>query len=135
MIKGQRVTIQIYDGATHKFIDSTLVARRGLPTQEFEGFSVEVDNGRTMPCVRKASGLTVTLGKYNIMDDFYILDLADIKVVLGVQWLNTLDTISQNYKTIELAFNTPDGRRAVLRGMANKFKDEIEKAISHPTHL
>jgi len=54
-------------------------------------------------------GLKVTMGNYSMKNDFYIIDLADINVVLGVQWLNTLGTISQNYQTMELWFNTPDG--------------------------
>ena len=29
-------------GATHKFIDPTWVAKRGIPTEKFEGFTVAV---------------------------------------------------------------------------------------------
>jgi hypothetical protein len=32
-------------GATHNFIDSALVAKRGIPTMDFEGFDVAVAQG------------------------------------------------------------------------------------------
>jgi hypothetical protein len=34
--------------------------------------------------------LDVTLGNYTLTDDFYVVDLADTHVVLGVQWLYSL---------------------------------------------
>ena len=53
-------------------------------------------------------------------DDFYIVDLADINVVLGVQWLSTLGPITTDCRTLERGFNTYDGTRAVLQGMSNE---------------
>lgn len=106
-------------GATYNFIDSTLVTRRGIPTEDFEGFSVVVAGGCTMPCIKRVPRLNVTLGNYNLTDDFYVVDLADTNAVLGVQWLSTLGTISQNYQAMEMGFNAPDGKRVVLRGMSN----------------
>ena len=63
--------------------------------------------------------MTITMGKHSMTDDFYLTDPSEINVVLGAQWLSTLGTISQNYQTMELGFNTPDGRRIALRAMAN----------------
>jgi len=102
VIRGQRVTIQIDSGATHNFIDSSLVARRGISTKEFEGLDVEIAGGKTLPYLRKAPRSTVSMGNYNMIDDFNIVYMAEINVVLGVQWLNTLGTISTNYQTMEL---------------------------------
>jgi len=34
-----------------------------------------------MPCVRKAPQLTLAMGNYSMIDDFYIMDLVDINVV------------------------------------------------------
>ncbi len=53
-------------------------------------------------------------------NDFYVMELADTNAVLGVQWLNTLGTITQDYKTMEMGFNTPNGNKVVLKGMANR---------------
>jgi hypothetical protein len=50
VLRGQRVTTLIDGGATHNFIDATLVARRHMNTKYFEGFNVVVANGFTMTC-------------------------------------------------------------------------------------
>jgi hypothetical protein len=52
VLQGQKVSDLIDGGASHNFIDSTLLKRRHIPTVEFEGFKVEVAGGSTMPCDR-----------------------------------------------------------------------------------
>ena len=59
-------------GATHNFIDCTLVERRGLPTEEFEGLTVVVAGGGHMECTRWIPKLNITLGNYSLTDDFFI---------------------------------------------------------------
>jgi hypothetical protein len=34
--------------------------------------------------------LDLSLGNYTLIDDFYVIDLADTNVVLGVQWIYSL---------------------------------------------
>lgn len=53
VIQGQRVMILIDGGETLNFIDATLVTRRGIPTKDFDGFSVEVADWHIFPCVQK----------------------------------------------------------------------------------
>jgi hypothetical protein len=54
-------------GASHNFIDSTLLKRRHIPTVEFEGFKVEVVGGGTMPCDRYILGMKLTLGRHELV--------------------------------------------------------------------
>ena len=83
-MQGKRVIMLIDGGATHNFIDATLVTRRQIPTKEFEGFEVVVADGYNMTCTQRIKGLDVTLGIYTLTDDFYVVDLEDTYVVLGV---------------------------------------------------
>jgi hypothetical protein len=50
IMQGQRVTMLINGGATHNFIDSTLVTKRQIPTKEFDGFELVVEDGYNMMC-------------------------------------------------------------------------------------
>jgi hypothetical protein len=84
-------------GATHNFIDAALVARRGLRTEEFEGFTVAMADGYTMTCLDMVPDLEVKLGNYTMTDTFYVVDLSDTDAVLGVQWLYSLKEIGVNY--------------------------------------
>jgi hypothetical protein len=68
-------------------------------------------------CVNRVPDLEVKLGNYTMRDTFYVVDLSDIDVVLGVQWLITLGKISTNYQTLEMGFRDSEGKRIVLRCM------------------
>jgi hypothetical protein len=109
--------VLIDGGASHNFIDAALVNKRHIPTVEFDGFLVEVAGGRTMPCDRYIPQMSLTLGRYNLTQDFYVMDLPDTNVILGVQWLSTLGPITTNYKTMEMSFNSEEGKRVTLKGM------------------
>ena len=43
VVQGCRVSVLIDGGATHNFIDAAWVAKRGIPTEKFEGFTIEVE--------------------------------------------------------------------------------------------
>jgi hypothetical protein len=118
LVQGQRMTTLVDGGATHNFIDASLVARRGLRTKEFEGFHVAVADGYTMTCLDMIPNLEVKLGKYTLTDTFYVVDLSYIDVVLGVQWLYSLGEIGFNYQMLTMSFRDASGSRVVLRGMS-----------------
>jgi hypothetical protein len=97
-------------GATHNFIDVALVTRRQIPTEEFEGFNVVVVDGYNMACTQRIKGLEVTLGNYTLTYDFYVIDLEDTHVVLGVQWLYSLGDICMNYRDMRMEFEEKGGQ-------------------------
>jgi hypothetical protein len=69
-------------------------------------------------CVDRVPYLEVKLDNYTVGDTFYVVDLSDIDVVLGVQWLINLGKITTNYQTLEMGFIDSEGKRIVLRGMS-----------------
>jgi hypothetical protein len=92
--------------------------RRALHTEEFEGFDVAVADGHIVECINIVPNLEVKMGNYTVRDTFYVVDLSDTDVVLGVQWLITLGKISTNYQTLKMGFRDNEGKRIVLRGMS-----------------
>jgi hypothetical protein len=93
-IQGQRAIALINGGATHNFIDASLVSRWALQTEEFDGFDVAVVDGHTMKCLDRVPYLEIKLGNYTMRDIFYVVDLSNTDVVLGVQWLITIESKS-----------------------------------------
>jgi hypothetical protein len=69
-------------------------------------------------CLDRVPDLEVKLGNYTMRDTFYVVDLVDTDVVLGIQWLITLGNISTNYQTLEMGFRDSEGKNIVLRGMS-----------------
>jgi hypothetical protein len=64
------------------------------------------------------------------------MDLEDTCIIMGVQWLNKLGMISQDYQKMKMEFRIVGGRRVVLRGMTtNVVKDastqEMEMVLGH----
>jgi hypothetical protein len=80
-IQGHREIALIDGGDTHNFIDASLVSRRALQTEEFEGFDVVVADGHTVECLNKVPNLEIKLGNYTMRDTFYVVDLSDTDVV------------------------------------------------------
>jgi hypothetical protein len=66
VVQGHRITTLIDGGATHNFIDATLVDMKGIPTKEFEGFSVVVADRYNLECTHRIRGLHVTMGNYTL---------------------------------------------------------------------
>ena len=70
-----------------------------------------------MECNHWIPKLNVTLGTYNMTDSFYVVNVADTNVVLGVQWLYSIGKYNTDYRAMEMEFQGYDGKRVVLRGM------------------
>jgi hypothetical protein len=83
---------------------------------EFEGFLIAI-GGRTIACDRCIPQMKLTLGRYTLTQDFYVVNIPDTNIILGVQWLSTSGPITTNYKTMEMSFNTEEGKRVTLKGM------------------
>jgi hypothetical protein len=54
-----------------------------------------------------------------VTDDFYVVELPDTNIILGVQWLVSLGKHYVDYQAMELEFRTTDDKKVVLRGMSN----------------
>jgi hypothetical protein len=70
-------------------------------------------------CLDRVPYLEVNLGNYTMRDTFYVVELANTDVVLGVQCLITLGKISTNYQTLDMGFKNSEGKKIVLRGMSS----------------
>ena len=91
-------------GATHNFIYVVLVERIKLQVENFDGFIVIILGNNSMECTKWIPKLQVTLGNHFIIDNFYVVNVADTNVVLGVQWLHYLGEHIVNYQLLEIRF-------------------------------
>ena len=88
-------------GATHNFIDAALVERIKLQAENFDGFTVIIPGNNSMDCTKWIPKLQVTLGNHTITDNFYVVNVADTNVVLGVQWLYSLGDHTVTIKSLK----------------------------------
>ena len=88
VVWGHRVGVLIDGGETRNFIDAAWVVKRGIPTKKFDGFTVAVAKNSSMEWNYWIPKPNVTLGNYQMIDSFYVVDVANTHVVLGVQAFN-----------------------------------------------
>eukprot|EP00253_Pinus_taeda_P011506 PITA_11506 len=102
IVRGQQVSVLVDSGATHNFIDAQMVERRGIQTESFDGFSVFVPGDQTMVCARYVPKLSMTMGTYTLTNHFFVVNILDTKIVLGVEWLITLGKVTTDWKALEM---------------------------------
>ena len=90
---------------------------RKLKYENFNGFTVIIPGNNSMDCTKWILKLQVTIGNYTITDNFYVVNVADINVVLGVQWFYYLGEHTVNYQFHEIRFKNSEGNPILLRGM------------------
>jgi hypothetical protein len=78
---------------------------------------VLVTGRHSLACTQMVQHLDLSMGNHTMTDDFFVMDLENTGIVMGVQWLSTLGTISQDYQKMKMEFRIAGGKRVVLRGM------------------
>jgi hypothetical protein len=63
---------------------------------------VALESGHSMECIRWITKLNITLGNYNLTYYFYVVNVVNKSVAMGVQWLFSIGKYSMNYQTMEM---------------------------------
>ncbi|KAK1441653.1 hypothetical protein QVD17_07716 [Tagetes erecta] len=112
------VLILIDGGSTHNFISEVLVSELKLASQPVAPFGVQIGNGDVIRCSHICKNLSVQVKELKITQDFHPFSLGGADLVLGVQWLATLNTVQANWKEMFMIF-TIDGKQYKLQGDAS----------------
>ncbi|KAK9068701.1 hypothetical protein SSX86_012816 [Deinandra increscens subsp. villosa] len=110
------VLILIDSGSTHNFISDKLVSDLKLITQFIPPFGVQIGNGDILRCNKLCKNISLQLSDLKVTQDFYMFALGGADVVLGIQWLATLNTVQANWKEMFLKF-TINGKEYKLQGL------------------
>jgi hypothetical protein len=57
------------------------------------------------------------MGKYSMTNDFFVVDIPDTNVVLGVQWIYSIGRYTTHKNTMDMEFTGPDRKKVVLQAM------------------
>ena len=104
--------------ATNNFIYAQIVRRREIPTDDFEGFSVLVPGDRTMQCMHYVPSLSITMGTYTLIYHFFVVDIPDTNVILGVQWLITFRKVTTDWENSQMEWvDRKSGKTQMIKYM------------------
>ena len=90
VVLGQRALVLVDGGATHNLIDAYMLDKIKMPSAPFDGFIVVIPGHNTMQCNTWIPKLQVTIGNYTFVDIFYVVDVADTNILLGVKCLYSI---------------------------------------------
>lgn len=114
-IMGQKVVVMVDPGATHNFISLAAVERLGLPLIPSKGFGVSLGTGAYVRGDGECMGVVLQLQGITVIENYLPLQLGNSDLILGIQWLEKLGTISTNWKTLTLKFKLGQDN-VVLKG-------------------
>lgn len=118
MLRSAEVLILIDGGSTHNFILDVLVNELKLASQPVTSFGVQIGNGDIIRCGQIFKNLSVQINDLKITQDFHPFSLGGVDLVLGIQWLATLNTVQANWKELFMIFSI-DGKRYKLQGISS----------------
>ena len=55
-----------------------------------------------MQCMQYVTSLSVTVGIYILEDHFFVVDIPDTNIILGVQWLINLGKVTTDWKALQM---------------------------------
>ena len=91
-------------GSTHNFVASAICSKTRLLVQKGKRIQVRVANGEFVESKGKLVNVHVQLVGFEFVTDTYVIPLAGCDMVLGIQWLVTLGSITWNFKELTIEF-------------------------------
>lgn len=123
-VGNREVFILIDSGATNNFISNTTVERLELSVTEKGKFGVTLGNGGTIWGRGECKEVHLTLQGTQMVEDFLILELGNIDIILGLQWLEKLGEIVVNWKTQIMRFQW-ESKKVELKGDLSLEKSQL----------
>ena len=115
MVGKQVLHILIDTGSTHNFLDTKAAKRVGCQMIGTSPLQVSVANGQKLLSTHECPQFVWNMHIHKFVSDVMILPLGGCDMVLGIQWLTTLDDIKWNFKKLVMEFEYKM-KKVVLRG-------------------
>lgn len=125
----QAVMILIDSGASHNFISSKLVKSLGLQVESTKPYKVKLGDGNRKQTQGRCKDIEVQLGNYAFTGEFFLFELGEVDLILGVAWLATLGEVKVNWRNLTMKF-VDRGRSIEIKG-----DHSLTKALVSPQAL
>ncbi|KAF7826714.1 Retrotransposable element Tf2 [Senna tora] len=108
-IRGKEVEIMIDSGAKHNFISEELVKQMGLEIEKTKSYHVTLGDGYTVQQQGCCKGLEIEMQGLRVCENFYLFNLGDVDMILGVEWLESLGEVRVNWKQLTIKIKAETG--------------------------
>ncbi|XP_022026308.1 uncharacterized protein LOC110927012 [Helianthus annuus] len=111
----KQLYILLDSGSTHNFMSCTLAQKLKCPVKQINNVQVTVADGNKVECVNVCKDFQWVMQGNWFTADMLVIDLNNYDIVLGIQWLETLNDIIWNFKNLTMRFNVA-GQDFELKG-------------------
>jgi hypothetical protein len=115
-IKHQKVIILVDSGITHNFIHRRIAQETHCYIHAVNNFQIMIANGGSMKCGGRCENVCLQIGDYHLKSHMFIIDMGGCDIVLGADWLRTLDPILVDFKDLTMQFNQ-EGHQYKFQGI------------------
>lgn len=91
---GSSFNALVNSGSTHCFLAASIAARLGLTPRPRPGLTMGVANGERVPFSGICPVTPITIGTEHFVVDIDVIPLEGYELILGCQWLQTLEPIT-----------------------------------------
>ncbi|KAJ0039089.1 hypothetical protein Pint_22060 [Pistacia integerrima] len=100
---GRSVEVLVDGGSTHKFLQERVASHLGIPIVVSQKFTILTRNGDILHCSGMCSAVPLELDGHCFSVDLLVLLIHGADVVLGAQWLATLEPMVMDYSMLTLS--------------------------------
>ena len=99
------VTVLIDCGATHNFLSLELIEELKLPLLTIANCGVVMGTRMAFRGKGICKGVIIEMQRLKVVEDFLPFSLGSTDMILGMQWLGTLDTMEVNWRYLIMKFS------------------------------
>jgi hypothetical protein len=104
-IKHRSVMVLIDSDNTHNFIHRKVPEDVNCFVRPVSNFQILIPNGSTMKCGGRCENVKLQLGYYNFKTHMFFISMGACDIVLGVEWLHKLGSITMDYQELYMSFS------------------------------
>lgn len=102
------------------------MSRLGFEMQSLVEFRLFIGSGEYLICKEVCRRVSMTIQNTMIKEYLFVLSMGGANIVLGIQWLEKLGSVTTNYKELTMEFHDGD-RHVILQGDPHVSESEISK--------